>query len=383
MPNVLRKTPPEHKVVVDTNVLWHEDKSFVVSPEFERFWKTYGTEFKLELVIPDIVRGELLYQQTTSALKALAKANDLFSKVSAIAEREYSHRVSEHRVKKDVAERLGRWIATAGAVVVQTPIEKIEWAKLIERAVWREPPFAADPNNPEQEKGFRDALILECLREVCSSSETDVAMISSDRLLLEAIAAELKDRCATYETTDDFVSYVRLTKEDLTQAFVRAIQQRARKRFWDLWRRDGIGQRILLEQTENLKPPPEGVLGLLGVPFGQDQEWVPTTRHWFYVTRPRFEKLEGERDFHWANVVTFVRGYERPGGRLPLLVDNRRILVSEFRVAWTAEVRRDGRFYNLEVAEIAHIERKFERPEAEDLEMYDIFATAKDEEDVD
>ena len=49
-------------VITDTSAVWHEDKHFVVDPEFDKFWKNYADQFGFELVIPEVVKGELLFQ---------------------------------------------------------------------------------------------------------------------------------------------------------------------------------------------------------------------------------------------------------------------------------------------------------------------------------
>jgi hypothetical protein len=93
MKRIAKPNPPEHIVLVDTNILWHEDKSHVVNPDFDTFWDTYSPSFPMKLILPDVVRGELLFQQTTSALKLLEKANQDLSDVSRITAKHTSVRL--------------------------------------------------------------------------------------------------------------------------------------------------------------------------------------------------------------------------------------------------------------------------------------------------
>jgi len=95
MARIVRPSPPEHIVLVDTNILWHEEKKHVVNPDFESFWDKYSASFPMKLIIPDVVRGELLFQQSTSAAKLLEKANREIAAISEITEKKYSHRVTE------------------------------------------------------------------------------------------------------------------------------------------------------------------------------------------------------------------------------------------------------------------------------------------------
>src|SRR6266513_1489877 len=110
MPRIIRPSPPEHLVVVDTNILWTDDKSVVVHPDFDVFWQKYSSIFPMKLILPDIVRGELLFQQVTSASKALEKANLHIREVSRVTGKEYSHRVTFERIKKEIEERFDAWL---------------------------------------------------------------------------------------------------------------------------------------------------------------------------------------------------------------------------------------------------------------------------------
>lgn len=110
MGKIKKPSPPEHIVIVDTNVLWHKDKGYVVSPDFDSFWDKHSDTFPMKLILPEVVKGELLFQQTTSALKLLEKANQEISDISRITERKYSHRVTHERIKKEVEDALmGGW----------------------------------------------------------------------------------------------------------------------------------------------------------------------------------------------------------------------------------------------------------------------------------
>ena len=77
----IRKQKPKlHVVIPDTSTLWLKDKQHVADPKFDVFWDSYATDFSLEMKIPEVVRGEVLFQQSTSALKSLDKvAPDNFS----------------------------------------------------------------------------------------------------------------------------------------------------------------------------------------------------------------------------------------------------------------------------------------------------------------
>ena len=185
MAKIKKPSPPEHIVIVDTNILWHEDKGFIVNPDFDSFWNKYSGSFPMKLVLSEVVKEELLFQQTTSALKSLEKANQEISTISRITEKQYSHRVTSSRVKKEVEDRFNGWLAAKKVEVKATPIDDIDWKSVIHSAIWRELPFAPDPKNPKNEKGFRDAMILETVSAVCRfySADVNIAFICNDYAL--------------------------------------------------------------------------------------------------------------------------------------------------------------------------------------------------------
>ncbi|WP_444939454.1 hypothetical protein [Microbulbifer sp. JMSA002] len=73
-----------HDIFVDTNILFNADKSLVANPEFDTFWQEHSPRLELYLKIPSVVIGELLYQQTSSSLRTLKKANDEIEKLKKI-----------------------------------------------------------------------------------------------------------------------------------------------------------------------------------------------------------------------------------------------------------------------------------------------------------
>lgn len=182
----LRTKPIPHVIIPDTSILWCEDKKPAVSPDFESFWDNHQKLVPLELVIPEIVRGELLFQQVTSALKQYEKVTSTLGELSAIAQCKHEFSITAEEIKAQVCHKFDRWMERKGGQGKALP-QQIGWARLAEAAVWRQPPFSFDPKNPDNEKGFRDALILETICDFVSEETRDVgiAFVCSDKLLLD------------------------------------------------------------------------------------------------------------------------------------------------------------------------------------------------------
>jgi len=385
MPYIRRRSPPEHLLIPDSNVLWCEDKALVVAPEFDQFWNSFASEFTLTLVVPEVVRGELLFQQTTSALKGLAKANTELARVSAVAGQQYAHRVSEGRVREDVASRLDRWLQLKRAQVEPTPIATIDWARLVTDAVWRNPPFEQDPKNAEFEKGFRDALVLETVRAVSAKVALGrrVAFVTADVVLRDATALAVSAyRSSTcYESVDELASYLRLTKEKLDEQFVRAIQARASKRFfnradpnclfWEAKIATTIRQQFAAELAKPL--PTDDPVSSVAIGLGLGVQWEAVTNEGIRIAAAQFDRLEGGHNFFWKTPITFAQAFRcswLPSESLQGVDFPERLRIVMFEVNWKARVKKDGRFHDLTVSDITCVRKEFSAFEDRDLNRY-------------
>lgn len=382
MPKIKRIKPPLHILVVDTNALWYNDKSFVVAPEFQAFWNTFAEEFELKLMIPEVVRGELLYQQSSSALTSLERANKQFETLSNIADASYKHRITTQRVYRDIEKRFERWLANTRVDIQPTPLKSIDWQRLINDAIWRKPPFIGEK---DREKGFRDALILET---VCSLStkeqNTDIAFISRDRLLRETASSRLDnlDNFSVYESVDEFSSYLKLTKEKLTSEFVRAIQKRARNKFYNAKHHTGLAvtQKIVdsirNEFAEKFVHPSDSMTLVTLYATGKTKDWESCSKEAIWVEGARFDYLEGDDEFNWISPISFVELFKRSSEARGLLAltpaVEEKLRILEFNVHWKANVKADGRFHKLKIVKIEFDKQSFEIATSQQLENYRI-----------
>lgn len=121
MPKVRREPPSQHLVVVDTNILWDKDKKNAASPEFERFWKSNLSLIPLQLQVPEVVFGELHFQQTTSAQKLCLAIREDLQELSGVAQFNYVSKVDENKIKAQVDKKISKWLKSLGGTVIPTP----------------------------------------------------------------------------------------------------------------------------------------------------------------------------------------------------------------------------------------------------------------------
>lgn len=381
MPKVKRAPPPPHLVVVDTNILWDKDKKLPVSVAFDQFWNRNAGLIPMHLRVPEVVLGELHFQQTTSAVKTLANITEGFTEISGITSASYSHKCNEATIRAQVKAKLEKWLNGHAGSVVSTPVNEIDWAAVVDSAVWRRPPFTFDAKDKNNEKGFRDALILETLAHLCAAQDAGntVIFVCNDYLL--RTTAELRLRAhknfLAFESLADFEAYVNLTQQELTNAFVKSIQNHARKKFYIkgdascIYNRLDVRGRIQKDFAEALELQDTTTLstGLLAAAISS-LTWKGA-RQFTLIRSTQFARLDGAREFHWVSRVDVLRLFEgEPGVAGSGIPSFQRLQRVAFDVHWKANVKADGRFHDTEITTIVPKETEVREATPENIEEW-------------
>jgi len=360
-----------------------------VNPEFDAFWKEHEFLLKLELVIPEVVKGELLFQQTSSAFKSLEKAAENIRDISSITARTHKLKLSRETVRKLIEQKLDKWVKSKRAKIVKIPINSINWRKFCDDAIWRKPPFLFEPRSPDIEKGFRDTLILETLVDFVRNESRNVIIvfICNDDLLRTTAENRLGNckHCSFYENLPDFSSYIKLTKEKLTKEFIKAILSRAKEKFFlskylsCLYYKEKLTNKILSDYKDKFEIPddsPSSALPFLGK--GRSWEQSDSGRWWIY--NPEFEKLVRTREYHWKSILLFVQSYKRMSKPSLAFADlllrsiepSEKVLFLRFAVYWKANVTANGRFYDVALEKIEHLTKTFRVPTDEEIRSFQL-----------
>jgi len=377
----------EHIVIIDTNILWFKDKTKVVNPDFDLFWDNYAQDSNLHLVIPEVVKGEILFQQSTSAIKQMEKASECIEDVCGITDYKYTHRMTAKRIRDQIGKRFEKWAKQKKAIIELSPISNIDLKKLIQDSIWRKPPFESDPKNSDNEKGFRDAVILETIIEYVKTNSGDlfIAFICSDNILRDTAAKKLKsdDRFSVYKSIEDFESYLKLQHEELTDKFIKSILRKASLKFYNFKDTNCLvfKERLLYKIEEKygkyindpkLSDDAQSVLGSLTT---SPQKWNPSVGGKYWVSSSQFEKIEKKTTYYWSTEVTYAKKFLREvEGILAALssTDIERVLLIKFEVTWTSKVFSDGRFRDSIIKDIKMKEKKFAILSSELKKSYDL-----------
>jgi hypothetical protein len=395
MRKIVKKEPQTHAVIVDTNILWHEDKKNVVNPEFESFWKEQCSSFNLDLFVPEVVKGELLFQQATSAIKARKTIDECMDKVNSITEKRYRHQIRDDEIKSRVELRFDKWLKSFNGKILVTPYRRIKWKDVIHASIWREPPFEFNEKDKDKEKGFRDAVILETIADFCTKNNRDIsiAFICDDELLRETSDKRLskETRFTTYESLEEFGSYLKLTQEELTNQFIRSILRKASEKFFKrgdpscLFRQYNLDTdlkekfKTYFDDPILSEPTQIGTAGIVGDMLVKPSAWSSATYGRFWIGRAQFKELEGRNIYHWLNIVTHARLFERDPFDISDsdiwiapedMKKEEKILLLPFHIVWKSKVLRDARFFDLEIEDVKLKGNEFRWPTEEDLKIY-------------
>ena len=377
----------EHIVIPDTNILWFKDKTKVVNPDFDSFWDNYAQDSNLHLVIPDVVKGEILFQQSTSAIKQMDKASECIAEVCGITEYQYTHRMTAKRIRDQIEKRFEKWSKQKKAKLELSPINNINWKELIQNSIWRKPPFESDPKNPEIEKGFRDAIILEIIIEYVKNNSGDrfIAFICNDNMLRDTAEKKLKSNnsFSVYKSIEDFESYLKLQHEQLTDKFIKSILRKASLKFYNpkdqncLAFKEKLPDKIEDKYGKYISEPKlsDDTQSVLGGLLSTPPKWNPSIGGKYWVSSSQFDRIEKKTIYHWSTDVTYAKKYLREvEGLLEALssTDNERVLLIKFEVTWTSKVFSDGRFRDPTIQDVKMKENKFVNLSSELKKSYNL-----------
>ncbi|MFA6578143.1 MAG: PIN domain-containing protein [Elusimicrobiota bacterium] len=389
MSKILKAEPLPQAVICDTNILWFEDKAPVANPAFDQFWDAMSKEFDFELYIPEVVREELLFQHYTSCYKLFKATENNLKKISLITAIQHSTRLNADKMKRQVVAKFGKWLRAKRGTILEFPVEKIDWKRLSYDAVWRVPPFVPDAKNPDSEKGFRDALILETVYHFATDEgrQVNIAFLCNDQVLRTAALARLKgdQRFTAYESLKEFETYLRLTKEKFTNEFISKIISKARDRFFAqgdtscLVARDNLTAKLQADYKDFFEDVTKSEQAKVQSVGGgvSSTTWSPVGSGGFWITSPEFLRTESGQHYLWKSTMRFMRlynrqlsGFESLTGDISGSPATEKVLSLPFKVTWSAMVKNDARFHDLKVENISLEGNEFRVPAEEEIKVF-------------
>jgi len=288
-----KSKPKELRVVFDTNILYTGSEADFVKRQVRDLIEAHKQHHDLVITwyVPEVVRHERQYQMLSKALKLLPSIQKL--------ERLLGHNlnITESILEKRVEETVWAQLEELGLTIIKLDPDKVDWPRLMIDACYRYPPFT----NEGEEKGFRDALIIESFLQLVANSPKAattcrVVLVSEDALLGQAVRPRTKaSNVGILESLEDLQSLINTLVSEVTEEFVDAHIQRATNYFFEedddncLYKKENVRDQILQRFDEQLKKIPDGASSR------ENGTW--------YISPPKFVKKERQRVF-WANRIT-------------------------------------------------------------------------------
>jgi hypothetical protein len=152
---------PELRVLFDSSALFSDSETYLLNSETEDVIRQNSNHADLTITwyLPDVVRHEREYQMETRALRLLPSIQKLEQLLG------HQLNINEPILRQLVKEKIEAQLKELGLKVLPVDSTKVDLMKLMLDSCYRRPPFSQGEN----EKGFRDSLIVESFLGLVSS----------------------------------------------------------------------------------------------------------------------------------------------------------------------------------------------------------------------
>ena len=353
MPKPYPKVGP-YNIIADTNALRAQDSRKLVSAGFEAALAELRKITTVHLHIPDVVIGELAYQKFEMAAAAIETVN---SKLNLIVELTGGNKPTVtplEKAKKNIQKRYHDWCKASNAHKFMVKITQADWNKIVDDAVWRALPFEP-PKDERVEKGLRDRVVLEAVKQLCSTSAHETVLLTGDGLLSQAAIGCSAKNLTVVPRLEDFTSRVRMLKEQRTKEWAEALFAEATRAFYAtdkpdcLYWKEKIPDRICA-RVEDLKPGTSDPLSAIHEP----NKWDRQTDERITLGTTQFLKTENVK-FQWKTDVHIAAAFS---GNDIFGAVNENLRISSFAVLWSSRANGDGEIMEQKVERLDFIGRQ-------------------------
>jgi len=183
---------------------------------------------------------------------------------------EHNLNITEDILRHRVDDAIDRQLTELGVSTLDIDTTEINWRALIQRAVYRRPPFETG----EKEKRFRDSLIAETFLQLVKHSPATpsvcrLAVVAGDDLLAAYVKDSTKEarNVRVLSNISELESLINTLVSQVTEEFVAELSEKARKYFFEkgndasLYYKEHIGDKIRESYGQELTAiPKEGLL---------------------------------------------------------------------------------------------------------------------------
>lgn len=254
---------------------------------------------------------------------------------------------------------------------IPTPYKSINLEEVVKKAVYYLPPF-----EEKHEKGFKDSIIAETIRDDFKNTQSEIIyiFICSDKKLFEylnAIEPINGTNFKMFQSVPEFESDLRLILSKIDKGFIKNLAKQAETIFYDLvnpesslFHKFEIKEKIN-QQFGHLFLNPErhqrfgGLLSSINAGSSLYQAWAPIEQTHFEISKPIFIKQDND-NYEWNSVIVSKQKFESTAKSAGWGLNSRNLLehVLEFGVGWSFKLNSKGEIVNPDFGDIKNTSAK-------------------------
>lgn len=283
------------KIVLDTNALFTKMASDLVSLETKGMIEDNKNHLDLmiEWHLPSTVIEERAFQMRKAASALLPN----LTKIEKILGHNLG--INEETLDSRIESIIQGNMTALGIRHLKMDIGRINWESLIKSAHRRTPPF-----DRENEKGFRDSLIVESFLQLVedsprSPSKCRLILVTNDDLMTQAINLRLNGSSNTkvLNSLEELQGLINTLVSQVDESVINRLQEKAAPLFFKV---GGERQGLYFSQKIAELAQDKFSSEFSSLPDGADYRETGG----ILIAKPRFIKKVGQR-VHWASRVIF------------------------------------------------------------------------------
>jgi hypothetical protein len=352
---------PNYTVYFDANPAFSPKPNEPISAGFLQALTQVCRLTNAVVKVPSIVIQELWYQKTHAALQAAENQRRNAETIKQICGIAPTQIPDFQHLKLGCKKRLDECLGKNAIAVIDVPVQKVDWHRVIESACWRLAPFEKPKSSDDlAEKGFRDCLIIESIvHDAAEVKEGNIAVLSKDKMFtsgLKARASHVTRPLEMYDGCLALLSQLRLENETKSGQFAAAVLEKVGAVFYNPDNpmcvvsehklleklRDGYDAALSQPTIFSLLKPGQATTS--GDWLSEITEWSPVSDLKISAAAPEFTTVAEQGDehgrYHWRSELTLARllRRSRPASRHYAALPDEKIRLQKIAVLWSADV---------------------------------------------
>ena len=341
---------PNYTVYFDTCTAYSRKPSDLVSPNIIKSIESARKLTIVDVRVPEVVFEELTYQQFDIANSAVENLQKNSETLRVVCGSSAIKAPTSDTIETAIRSQFDKLCKEHSISKLETPYEKIDWKSVVSDSCWRRPPFEKPKGeNHLAEKGFRDRMILETVKNDVATIENGVIIfISADKLLRTSFEDQATSNCSieVYSEFAEFVGHLELLAKTRSEQRTKEVMAKIPKVFYDpenpncVVLSQGIFEHLKNEYAADMASPP--IFQYLD--FEERKHWLPVSDVKFLPSSKVFVRSDPDGNVHfgagrylWTSTIALARLLRRTAPRVPgpHVVRTEAIRTKEVDVLWS------------------------------------------------